>query len=185
MEIEWGGRKLKLETGHMARQADAAGFRPVRRDQCARHRRWSQRSRKPGIDFFPADRELPGADLRGRARSRAATSSAKAARPRRRRSTSRLIDRSDPALCSSRASRTKCRSSSPCSRTIWRTIPTSSAWSRLPRRPDALGRCRSSARSAPRASAMIDGQFVLEPDDRRDGREHARPRRRRHRTMPS
>ena len=24
VEIEWGGRKLKLETGHMARQADGA-----------------------------------------------------------------------------------------------------------------------------------------------------------------
>ena len=24
VEIEWGGRKLKLETGHIARQADAA-----------------------------------------------------------------------------------------------------------------------------------------------------------------
>ena len=24
VEIEWGGRKLRLETGHMARQADAA-----------------------------------------------------------------------------------------------------------------------------------------------------------------
>ncbi len=26
VEIEWGGRKLKLETGHMARQADAAVY---------------------------------------------------------------------------------------------------------------------------------------------------------------
>ncbi len=52
VEIEWGGRKLRLETGHMARQADAAV-----------HAQYGEtsvlatvvgaKSAKPGIDFFP------------------------------------------------------------------------------------------------------------------------------------
>jgi polyribonucleotide nucleotidyltransferase len=52
VEIDWGGRKLKLETGHMARQADAAvvaqyGETTVLATVVA------ARSVKPGIDFFP------------------------------------------------------------------------------------------------------------------------------------
>jgi len=52
VEIEWGGRKLRLETGHMARQADAAV-----------HAQYGEttvlatvvgaKSARPGIDFFP------------------------------------------------------------------------------------------------------------------------------------
>ena len=52
VEIEWGGRKLKLETGHMARQADAAvvaqyGETSVLATVVA------AKSIRPGIDFFP------------------------------------------------------------------------------------------------------------------------------------
>ncbi len=52
VEIEWGGRKLKLETGQMARQADAAvvaqyGETSVLATVVA------AKSAKPGIDFFP------------------------------------------------------------------------------------------------------------------------------------
>ncbi len=52
VEIEWGGRKLSLETGHMARQADAAvvaqyGETSVLATVVA------AKSAKPGIDFFP------------------------------------------------------------------------------------------------------------------------------------
>ena len=52
VEIEWGGRKLKLETGRMARQADAAvvaqyGETSVLATVVA------AKSVKPGIDFFP------------------------------------------------------------------------------------------------------------------------------------
>ncbi len=52
VEIDWGGRKLTLETGHMARQADAAvvaqyGETSVLATVVA------ARSVKPGIDFFP------------------------------------------------------------------------------------------------------------------------------------
>jgi polyribonucleotide nucleotidyltransferase len=52
VEIDWGGRKLKLETGQMARQADAAvvaqyGETSVLATVVA------ARSVRPGIDFFP------------------------------------------------------------------------------------------------------------------------------------
>jgi polyribonucleotide nucleotidyltransferase len=52
VEIEWGGRKLKLETGRMARQADAAvvaqyGETSVLATVVA------EKSVRPGIDFFP------------------------------------------------------------------------------------------------------------------------------------
>ncbi len=52
VEIDWGGRTLRLETGHMARQADAAvlaqyGETSVLATVVA------AKSAKPGIDFFP------------------------------------------------------------------------------------------------------------------------------------
>ncbi len=52
VEIDWGGRTLRLETGHMARQADAAvlaqyGETSVLATVVA------ARSPRPGIDFFP------------------------------------------------------------------------------------------------------------------------------------
>ncbi len=52
VEIDWGGRKLRLETGHMARQADAAvlaqyGESSVLATVVA------AKSVRPGIDFFP------------------------------------------------------------------------------------------------------------------------------------
>ena len=52
VEIDWGGRKLSLETGHMARQADAAvlaqyGETTVLATVVA------AKSVRPGMDFFP------------------------------------------------------------------------------------------------------------------------------------
>ena len=52
VEIDWGGRKLSLETGHMARQADAAvvaqyGETTVLATAVA------AKSVRPGVDFFP------------------------------------------------------------------------------------------------------------------------------------
>jgi len=52
VEIEWGGRKLTLETGRMARQADAAvlvqyGETSVLATVVA------EKSPRPGVDFFP------------------------------------------------------------------------------------------------------------------------------------
>ncbi|MGE5259556.1 MAG: hypothetical protein ACM3MH_01630, partial [Actinomycetota bacterium] len=52
VEIEWGGRPLRLETGRIARQADGAvlatyGATSVLATVVA------AKEEKPGIDFFP------------------------------------------------------------------------------------------------------------------------------------
>ena len=65
----WAGRKLVLETGKMARQADGAVRRHLRRDHRARHRRLGEGA-EARLRFLPAHRELPGAHLRGRPHSR-------------------------------------------------------------------------------------------------------------------
>ncbi len=52
VEIEWGGRKLKLETGRMARQADAAVFAQYG-ETSVLATVVGARSVRPGIDFFP------------------------------------------------------------------------------------------------------------------------------------
>jgi polyribonucleotide nucleotidyltransferase len=52
VEIEWGGRKLKLETGHMARQADGAVLAQYG-DTSVLATVVYARNPKPGIDFFP------------------------------------------------------------------------------------------------------------------------------------
>ncbi len=52
VEIEWGGRKLRLETGHMARQADAAVLAQYG-ETTVLATVVGARSVKPGIDFFP------------------------------------------------------------------------------------------------------------------------------------
>ncbi len=52
VEIDWGGRKLKLETGHMARQADAAVVAQYG-ETTVLATVVGARSVKPGVDFFP------------------------------------------------------------------------------------------------------------------------------------
>src|SRR5262245_5439001 len=52
VEIEWGGRKLKLETGHMARQADGAVHAQYGETSVLATVVYA-RSPKPGVDFFP------------------------------------------------------------------------------------------------------------------------------------
>ncbi len=52
VEIDWGGRKLKLETGRMARQADAAVFAQYG-DTSVLATVVAARSVRPGVDFFP------------------------------------------------------------------------------------------------------------------------------------
>jgi polyribonucleotide nucleotidyltransferase len=52
VEIEWGGRKLKLESGHMARQADAAVLAQYG-ETSVLATVVGAKSPKPGIDFFP------------------------------------------------------------------------------------------------------------------------------------
>ena len=83
-EIEWGGKRLRLETGRMARQADGAvlatyGETTVLATAVA-DAYGQARDR-----FLPADRQLSGKDLSPPARFPAAISSAKAARPNARR----------------------------------------------------------------------------------------------------
>ena len=83
VEIDWGGRPLKLETGKIARQADGAviatyGETVVLATVVA------AKSARDGIDFLPLT-----VDYRRRptqpAAFPAATSSAKAVRPKRKR----------------------------------------------------------------------------------------------------
>jgi polyribonucleotide nucleotidyltransferase len=52
VEIEWGGRKLKLETGHIARQADAAVLAQYG-DTTVLATVVGAKTAKAGIDFFP------------------------------------------------------------------------------------------------------------------------------------
>ncbi len=52
VEIDWGGRKLKLETGQIARQADAAVLAQYG-ETTVLATVVGARSAKPGIDFFP------------------------------------------------------------------------------------------------------------------------------------
>ena len=52
VEIEWGGRKLKLESGHMARQADAAVLAQYG-ETTVLATVVGARKQKPGQDFFP------------------------------------------------------------------------------------------------------------------------------------
>ncbi len=52
VEIEWGGRKLKLETGHLARQADGAVLAQYGETSVLATAVYA-RSAKPGVDFFP------------------------------------------------------------------------------------------------------------------------------------
>jgi polyribonucleotide nucleotidyltransferase len=83
VEIEWGGKTLKLETGRVARQADGAVLATLGETVvlCAVT---AAKNVKPGQDFFPLTVTIrknsrpPGA-------SRAASSSASAAPPKRRR----------------------------------------------------------------------------------------------------
>ncbi len=52
VEIEWGGRKLTLETGHVARQADAAVLAQYG-ETSVLATVVGAKNPKPGIDFFP------------------------------------------------------------------------------------------------------------------------------------
>jgi polyribonucleotide nucleotidyltransferase len=51
-EIDWGGRKLVLETGRMARQADGAVLATYG-ETTVLCTAVAAKSAKPGVDFFP------------------------------------------------------------------------------------------------------------------------------------
>ena len=76
--VSFGGKELTIETGRMAKQAD--GSVVVRYgDTMVLVTAVASIEHPPGHRFHAADRRLPGEDLGRRARSRAATSSAKGA----------------------------------------------------------------------------------------------------------
>ncbi len=83
-EITWGGRKLVLETGKVARQAHGAVLATYG-ETTVLATVVSNYEPKAGHRLLPADRELPGEVLSPRVASPAATSSAKASRPSARR----------------------------------------------------------------------------------------------------
>ena len=82
-ELIWGGRKLVLETGKMARQADGAVVATYG-ETTVLATVVSDKQPKPGFDFLPLTVNYQERTYAA-GRIRAATSSAKAARPRRRR----------------------------------------------------------------------------------------------------
>ena len=91
-ELDWGGRKLILETGKIARQADGAvlasyGDTIVLCTAVG----VKQRQARPG--FLPADGQLPGKDLRRGQDPRRASSSARAGPSEKEMLVTRLIDR--------------------------------------------------------------------------------------------
>ena len=124
VELDWGGRKLILETGRIARQADGAvvatyGETTVLATVVA------AKQPKEGIDFLPLTVNYQEKYLRRRPHSRRLF---QARRPAHRKGDADLApDRpSDPSAVRRRLALTRRRSSSPCCRTTSRTIPTSS-----------------------------------------------------------
>ena len=131
-ELDWGGRKLTLETGKIARQADGAvlatyGETMVLATVVA------AKEPKPGIDFFPltvnyqektyAAGKIPGRLFQAR-------------RPPDREGDADLApDRPpDPPAVRRRLPQRDPGHRAPCCRTTWRTIPTSWRWSPPPPR---------------------------------------------------
>ena len=82
-ELDWAGRKLVLETGRIARQADGAVFASYG-ETTVLATVVSAKTPKPGIDFFPLTVNYQEKAFAA-GRIPAAISSAKAARPKRRR----------------------------------------------------------------------------------------------------
>ena len=64
-EINWGGRKLVLETGRIARQADGAVLATYG-ETVVLCTAVGAKAAEAGDRFLPADRQLPGKDLRRR-----------------------------------------------------------------------------------------------------------------------
>ena len=83
-ELDWGGRKLVLETGKIARQADGAVLATYGETTVLATVVAAKQPRE-GIDFLPLTCRLPGKILTPPAAFPAATSSVKAVRPKRKR----------------------------------------------------------------------------------------------------
>ena len=131
VEIDWGGRPLKLETGKIARQADGAVLATYG-ETIVLATVVAAKSPREGVDFLPltvdyqektyAAGRIPGGYFK------------REGRPTEKETlVSRLIDR-PIRPCSSTAGATRPRSSSLCCRMTWRTIPISWRWSPPPQR---------------------------------------------------
>ncbi len=83
VEIDWGGRPLKLETGKIARQADGAVIATYG-ETIVLATVVAAKTAKDGIDFLPLTVDYQEKTYAA-GRIPAATSSAKAVRPKRRR----------------------------------------------------------------------------------------------------
>ena len=177
VELDWGGRKLTLETGKVARQADGAvvatyGETTVLATVVA------AKSPREGVDFLPltvdyqeksyAAGRIPGGYFK------------REGRPTEKETlVSRLIDRPIRPLFADG----------------WRNetqVIVTTLSHDMENDPDILALVASSAAltlsgvpfMGPIGAArvgFINGEYVLNPTDRRDGRERARPRGRRHR----
>ncbi|MCR6656439.1 MAG: hypothetical protein NVV63_11640 [Opitutus sp.] len=65
VELDWGGKPLTLETGHIARQADGAVLATLGETVVLATVVFGQDA-EAGPGLLPADRQLPGKVLRGR-----------------------------------------------------------------------------------------------------------------------
>jgi Polyribonucleotide nucleotidyltransferase (polynucleotide phosphorylase) len=127
--IDWAGRKLVLETGKIARQADGAVLASYG-ETTVLATVVGAKAPKPGQDFFPLTVNYQEKAFAA-GRIPAATSSAKGAHRRRRRWFP--VSSTGPSgRCFRKAIATTRRWSSPCWRMTSRTIPTSSPWSPRP-----------------------------------------------------
>ena len=69
VQLDWGGRKLTLETGRLARQADGAVFASYG-DTTVIATVVAAKQPKEGLDFLPLTCQLPGKVLRRGSHSR-------------------------------------------------------------------------------------------------------------------
>ena len=149
VSLEIGGRTLIIETGELAKQANGSA------SSATAIRTSSSPPSPPPRNLVKASTSFPSPAISKRrctppARSRAATSSAKAARPNtgrsaRARSTARSV------RCSPKASATTCRSSRRCCRSIPNSTPTCSPCA-PPARRSPFRTFRSTRTSPPCAS---------------------------------
>ncbi len=131
-ELDWAGRKLVLETGKIARQADGAVLATYGGTTVLATVVFEKKP-KPGLDFFPltvnyqekafAAGKIPGGFFK------------REGRPSREGGPDLAPDRpSDPAAVPRELPQRDAGRRSRRWRTTWRTIPTSWRWSPRPRR---------------------------------------------------
>ena len=166
-ELIWGGRKLTLETGKIARQADGAVLATYG-ETTVLATVVSREAAEARLRLLPAHRQLPGKDLR---RRQDPGRLLQARRPPDREGDADLAPHRppDPPAVRRRATRTRPRSSSPCSRTTSRTIPTSSRMVAASAALTLSGVPFMGPIGGARVG-YINGELRAQPAARRDGR---------------